>query len=256
MGRTSVSHLPDAYTNMAEVVLRKDEAIYVPRLGCDLPPIPAPSELEEIITDEYNWLQHANILLTNNEELSQNDWISWAAYNASINEPPSGPNTPSLMLPLFRENANDSSTMYHSLCLTIKIIRHLNPRQTPILEADQPLYALCKKLQWKFPSSVGEDECLLMLGAMHTEKMVYTLLGDRARINSWIELELMINSIQFSMNWIGIELKDFELELNWNWKPQLIGIDQFIFNSIPHFTRLNFFCMPYYGNCSVTSNTM
>ena len=188
MGRTSVSHLPDAYTNMAEIVLRKDEAIYVPRLGCDLPPIPAPSELEEIITDEYNWLQHANILLTNNEELSQNDWISWAAYNASINEPPSGPNTPSLMLPLFRENANDSSTMYHSLCLTIKIIRHLNPRQTPILEADQPLYALCKKLQWKFPSSVGEDECLLMLGTMHTEKMVYTLLGDWLSGSGWTTL--------------------------------------------------------------------
>ena len=70
------------------------------------------------------------------------------------------------------------------------------------------------------------------------------LLSVRARINSWIELELIINSIQFSMNWIGIELKGFELELNWNWKPELIGIDQFnqfIFNSTPHFTRLNFF---------------
>ena len=66
----------------------------------------------------------------------------------------------------------------------------------------------------------------------------------RARINSWIELELIINSIQFSMNWIGIELKDFELELNWNWKPELIGIDQFnqfIFNSTPHFTWLSTF---------------
>ena len=81
----------------------------------------------------------------------------------------------------------------------------------------------------------------------------------RARINSWIELELIINSIQFSMNWIGIELKDFELELNWNWKPELIGIDQFnqfIFNSTPHFTRSNIFCIPYFGNCSVTSNPM
>ena len=66
----------------------------------------------------------------------------------------------------------------------------------------------------------------------------------RARINSWIELELIINSIQFSMNWIGIELKDSELELNWNWKPELIGIDQFnqfIFNSTPHFTWLSTF---------------
>ena len=66
----------------------------------------------------------------------------------------------------------------------------------------------------------------------------------RARINSWIELELIINSIQFSMNWIGIELKDFEVELNWNWKPELIRIDQFnqfIFNSSPHFTRFDIF---------------
>ena len=53
------------------------------------------------------------------------------------------------------------------------------------------------------------------------------------------------------MNWIGIdnqfnwiELKDFELELNWNWKPELIRIDQFnqfIFNSSPHFTRFDIF---------------
>ena len=66
----------------------------------------------------------------------------------------------------------------------------------------------------------------------------------KARINSWIELELIINSIQFSMNWIGIELKDFELEENWNWKAELIRIDQFnqfIFNSTPHFTRFDIF---------------
>ena len=46
------------------------------------------------------------------------------------------------------------------------------------------------------------------------------------------------------MNWIGIELKDFELELNWNWKPELIRIDQFnqfILNSSPHFTRFDIF---------------
>ena len=102
--------------------------------------------------------------------------------------------------------------------------------------------------------SVGQKRSAICLSAHHPKKLmpnnpqyfmkrIHTV-KSRARINSWIELELMINSIQFSMNWIGIELKDFELELNWNWKPQLIGIDQFnqfIFNSTPHFTRLNFF---------------
>ena len=102
--------------------------------------------------------------------------------------------------------------------------------------------------------SIAPDRCVFARGNTQRQ-LVVSLLPEtwlpceesatdtgRARINSWIELELIINSIQFSMNWIGIELKDFELELNWNWKPELIGIDQFnqfIFNSTPHFTRLN-----------------
>ena len=86
---------------------------------------------------------------------------------------------------------------------------------------------------------------------------VITYNGPRARINSWIELELIINSIQFNSAWIELEL-NWKI-LNWNWKPELIGIDQFnqfIFISTPHFTWLSTFYMPYYGNCSVTSNPM
>ena len=106
---------------------------------------------------------------------------------------------------------------------------------------------------WYWPCRIGRSvpylrkdfNYLCHINVEEWHKMwIYVYVPSRARINSWIELELIINSIQFSMNWIGIELKDFELELNWNWKPQLIGIDQFsqfIFNSTPHFTRLNFF---------------
>ena len=89
------------------------------------------------------------------------------------------------MLPLFRENANDSTTMYHSLRLAIETTTFLNAGQTPILEADQPLYDLCKKLQWKYPDTVGEKKWLLMIGAMHTEKMIYSLLGDWLSGSGW-----------------------------------------------------------------------
>lgn len=40
--------------------------------------------------------------------------------------------------------------------------------------ADQPLYALAKQLQWKFPDTeIGEGQYLVMLGAMHIEKMFW-----------------------------------------------------------------------------------
>ena len=66
-------------------------------------------------------------------------------------------------------------------------------------------------------------------------------LTTRARINSWIELELIINSIQFSMNWIGIELKDFELEMKaWNDRNWSIQSIHFQFNS-PFYKVKHFF---------------
>ena len=59
---------------------------------------------------------------------------------------------------------------------------------------------------------------------------------------NWIGIDNQFNSIQHELNLNWIER--FELELNWNWKLELIGIDQFnqfIFNSTPHFTRLIIF---------------
>ena len=75
--------------------------------------------------------------------------------------------------------------MYHSLRFANETTTFLNAGQTPILEADQPLYALCKQLQWKYPDTVGEKKCLLMIGAMHKEKMIYSLLGDWLSGSGW-----------------------------------------------------------------------
>ena len=52
---------------------------------------------------------------------------------------------PSTMLPLLRENANNPTTVFHSLHHSLKMTNFLNAGQTPILKVDQPMYALCKK---------------------------------------------------------------------------------------------------------------
>ena len=184
MGRDNVSALPDFYTVMQDISLQKDETYYVPKLPCNSHLEPCCPNLIITIKEEYNWLKHA-FSLTYKDELLQEDYISWSAYNASISELPTRPNTPTIMLPLFRENANNPTTLYHSLHLTIRMTDFLNAGQTPILEVDQPLYALCKKLQWKYPETVRENRCLLMIGAMHTEKMIYTVLGNWLAGSGW-----------------------------------------------------------------------
>ena len=50
------------------------------------------------------------------------------------------------------------------------VTSYLNPGQIPVIVADQPLYTIMKKLQWKYPDSHGEDKFVIMLGAKHIEK--------------------------------------------------------------------------------------
>ena len=41
----------------------------------------------------------------------------------------------------------------------------LNPGQTCVLGADQPLYAIIKLIQWQFPDTLGEDKLVVIMGA-------------------------------------------------------------------------------------------
>jgi len=50
-------------------------------------------------------------------------------------------------------------------------VQHLNPGQVPILALDQPLYALAKRIQWTWPSSLG-DHCVWMLGGLQIEMAI------------------------------------------------------------------------------------
>jgi len=48
-------------------------------------------------------------------------------------------------------------------------IQHLNP---PILALNQPLFVLVKQIQWTWPTSLGEDHFVLMLGGLHIEMAI------------------------------------------------------------------------------------
>ena len=52
----------------------------------------------------------------------------------------------------------------HSLHVIKRVIEHLNPMQTPVITFGQPLYALVKQIQWKWPGMYGEDKFVIMFG--------------------------------------------------------------------------------------------
>ena len=120
------------------------------------------------------------------EHLEAGEWISWAAYYASIAEPVSFIPTKSYMLPLFTESPTSPAMAWHAMKVFCQAINYLNPGQTLVMVADQPLFTLAKKLQWKFPQTqLGEDSFLVILGPMHTEKMLWSVSGDWLDGSGW-----------------------------------------------------------------------
>ena len=53
---------------------------------------------------------------------------------------------------------------------------------------DQPLYYTIKRLQHKYTTEVGEDKLIVILGAMHTEKMMLETAGRYLEKSGWTSM--------------------------------------------------------------------
>ena len=163
----------------------KDEVFFVPDLGTDCGPRIASVPTEIIVLGGFRWLEHVKGLLTK-PILESQDWISWAAYEASCSQPPTSPPATSYMLPLFTESSTSPAMLLHGMKLVCQAINHINPGQTPVMEADQPLFTGAKKVLWKFKDSdINERTFLVTLGAMHTEKMLWGASGNWLDDSGW-----------------------------------------------------------------------
>ena len=69
-----------------------------------------------------------------------------------------------------------------------KITQAVNPGQTPVLTVDQPLYAIAKKIQWKWPDQYGENKFVVLMGGLHIEMAVLKVLGDWLNKSGWTYL--------------------------------------------------------------------
>ena len=182
MGKKMVRPLPQVYTDMTEVQLSSD--VTIPSLqDINSHPVIAARSVPFLLDEEFRWLEVVTSKMEH--DLTQDDWVSWGAFFASHQEPPKF-KTQSSMLPIFSESAHSPTTVLHCMQVIIKTTNHLNTGQTPVMAVDQPLYAIAKRLQWQFPqSSIAEDKFLVMLGAMHVEKVLWTCAGDWLESSGW-----------------------------------------------------------------------
>eukprot|EP00794_Sanderia_malayensis_P004251 gene4251-4816_t len=89
----------------------------------------------------------------------------------------------STMMPLLKESINSPAMVSHCLNVICHLTSKLNPRQIPVVTADQPVYALAKQEQWKQPGKF--KECLIMLGPLHIEMAFLSAIGDWLEGSGW-----------------------------------------------------------------------
>ena len=72
---------------------------------------------------------------------------------------------------------NSPAMIKHGMNLVRQISRQVNPDQMPVLTVEQPLYAIAKRIQWKWPDEYGEKMYVSLMGGLHIEMAMLKVIG-------------------------------------------------------------------------------
>lgn len=111
--------------------------------------------------------------------------ITWAAYHSQNQSADKDPPAISALLPLFYEKAATPAMIKHGMNVLKQTTNFINPQQIPVITLDQPLFALAKMVQWKWPETLGEDKYVVMFGGLHLEMALWNTLGDLLESSGW-----------------------------------------------------------------------
>ena len=173
--------LPLAYTNILPAAPMPKEVKAPVIQG---PMRPEAKKFSENRKSEYKWLGKVMSLV---EEgiLEAGDFVSWAAYHASMQgETGKIPKLIALM-PMFRDPSHSFAMIMHCMKTNKAATQLLNPGQIPVLTMDQPLYAIGKQIQWNLPELYGEDKYVVMLGPLHIEMAGLKMIGNLLEGSGW-----------------------------------------------------------------------
>ena len=151
----SVPELPNSYALIHPVELGNNP-VFVPR-SIISQVRPSHSLVQGTKMNDELWMAHVNSVLQH-DTLPEDEVTTWSVYNSRLmNDDSLKPPAVIGVLPLFPDKAASPSMIKHAMQLTMRGRQFLNPGQTGVIGADQPLYGIAKQLQCTFPESVGGE---------------------------------------------------------------------------------------------------
>ena len=135
--------------------------IFAPRFGLnEIRPL---VDLRGANVKDEAWLVHVANALKQSSSADE-DGITWAGYNSLLaNYVLVKPPAVIGVYPLFPDKAASASSMTHAMELPMQGIEFLNPGQTSVSGADQPLYAIISLSNGNFPTHWEKTSWLLLL---------------------------------------------------------------------------------------------
>ena len=95
-------------------------------------------------------------------------WSSYHSNNLTCNNSDCVPGRHSLM-PLINEKVNTLKSQYHCMAIIKKTINFTNKGQVLIDTSDQPVWAISKEMQIRYPSEFPPEKHICALGDVHRE---------------------------------------------------------------------------------------
>ena len=111
----------------------------------------------------------------------------WAAYHARQHSSMDDLPAVCALLPFSMRRLKDATPamIKHGMDVQRRATEYLNPGQIPVTTFDQPLFALAKLVQWKWPDTHGESVHVVMFGGLHIEMALWNTLGDVLEASGW-----------------------------------------------------------------------
>jgi len=114
--------------------------------------------------------------------------VAFASYHAQANTQPVTAVCNDTLLPLLRDHIQSPATVRHLMNVITHIVSTVNNGQAPVITADQPVYAVAKYIQWKYPDRYGEDKMVVMMGGLHIEMAVQNMIGKWLKGSGWADI--------------------------------------------------------------------
>ena len=152
--------LPTSYTDVPPIML-PDKVIPT---TTDNQVIPVSTTIDE---DEMQtmWLEPVKTALADEiQDYRASLDISWSAYFASLQVSVPKPPAMVALLPMFRDVAHSPAMVKHGMDIIKQITVRVNPSQIPVFTVDQPLFAITKEIQWRWPDEYGERQYVILMG--------------------------------------------------------------------------------------------